>query len=240
MNIEKPYTKLAKYYDLIYDFKDYKKESEIIISLIKKYKKTKTIELLEAGCGTGKYLKYFTQKYNCEGFDISSDMIEIAKSKFPEVKLMVNDMTNFNFEKQYDIVVCLFSSIGYLQTLSNVEKAIKKFSKHTKKGGVVIIESWHTPENFIEGIPDLITYENNNIRIAKMETGRILNGKSILDMQYLIAEKDQDTIYLKDRHIMGLFEHSQIINIMKQKGFRTKIYKYGIYGKRVLFVGVKS
>ena len=237
--MEKPYTKLAKYYDLIYDFKNYKKESEIIVNLIQKYKKTKGNNLLDAGCGTGKYLKYLNSKYNCEGFDLSSDMIEIAKSNFPEIKFTVDDMTNFSFNIQYDIIICLFSSIGYLQTLSNVKKTISNFSKHTKKGGIIIIESWLSPKDFIEGIPDLITYENNNIRIAKMEIGRVVDEKSILDMQYLIAEKDKDTIYLKDKHIMGLFEHSQIVNIMKEKGFRTKIYKYGIFGKRVLFIGIK-
>ncbi|MEI8008852.1 MAG: hypothetical protein WCI00_05715 [bacterium] len=46
------YRELAKYYDLIYSSKDYKKEADIIHKLITKYKKTNGNALLEVACGT--------------------------------------------------------------------------------------------------------------------------------------------------------------------------------------------
>jgi len=46
------YRDLAKYYDLIYTWKDYKKEANTIKQLIVAYKKTNGNTLLEVACGT--------------------------------------------------------------------------------------------------------------------------------------------------------------------------------------------
>lgn len=47
-----PYTDLARYYDLIYSWKDYQKEAATIQRLIVKYKRSKGNDLLEVACGT--------------------------------------------------------------------------------------------------------------------------------------------------------------------------------------------
>ena len=51
------YKELAKYYDLIYSFKDYKKESEILVKLIRKYKQSDDKSLLDVGCGTNNQVR---------------------------------------------------------------------------------------------------------------------------------------------------------------------------------------
>ncbi len=45
--MSKNYTLSAEYYDVIYDFKDYQKESKRVIQFIEKYKKNSGKELLE-------------------------------------------------------------------------------------------------------------------------------------------------------------------------------------------------
>ena len=52
------YKELAKYYDLIYLSKDYKKESQQLMRIIKKYKKSEGKKLLDVACGTGGHLKF--------------------------------------------------------------------------------------------------------------------------------------------------------------------------------------
>jgi len=56
------YNKTAKYYDLIYGWKDYRKESEFIHKLIQKHKKNTGNELLDVACGTGNHIRYLKKK----------------------------------------------------------------------------------------------------------------------------------------------------------------------------------
>lgn len=46
------YKELAKYYDLIYHWKNYKKETDKIKKLISRYKKSDGKALLDVACGT--------------------------------------------------------------------------------------------------------------------------------------------------------------------------------------------
>jgi ubiquinone/menaquinone biosynthesis C-methylase UbiE len=234
------YRKLAKYYDLVYYNKNYKSEAERIISLIKKYKKSGGNELLEIASGTGKHLQYLKSKFNCVGSDLNSDMINIAKKRVPGVDFKIINMINFNIHKQFDVILCLFSSIGYVKTYENLKKALKNFAHHLKEGGVVIIEPWLTKKSYIKGKVNLNTYEDANTKIARVSFSRVTGDVSYMDMYYLIAEKDKGVNYFKETHEMGLFEVDKVLKIMKSVGFKAVYLKNGTRLNRGLYLGVKD
>ena len=142
------YKDLAKYYDLLYSHLNYRKEAKLIEDLISKFKKSDGKDLLELGCGTGKHLKFIKNKFRCIGTDINLQMIEIAKKNVKGVKFQQADMTNLNLNRKFDVIISLFSSIGYVKTYENLEKTIKNISRHLKPGGFVIIEPWLTKAKF--------------------------------------------------------------------------------------------
>jgi len=76
---EKHYMALAKYYDLIYSWKDYKKEAGIIHRLIQKHKKTKGKEVLEVACGSGNHIQYLKGSYTVTGIDINQGILSKDK-----------------------------------------------------------------------------------------------------------------------------------------------------------------
>jgi 2-polyprenyl-3-methyl-5-hydroxy-6-metoxy-1,4-benzoquinol methylase len=116
----------SKYYDVIYSFKDYKREAELIRNYIAKHVlNCRTI--LDVACGTGQYAFYLKNQYLIDGIDLNPEFISIAKRKNPEGNFYVADMTNFTLNKKYDVVMCLFSSIGYVQTLDNVVRTLGCF-----------------------------------------------------------------------------------------------------------------
>lgn len=139
------YKDLARYYDLIYSWKDYEKESYKIVDLVNKFKKSNGNKLLDVACGTGHHLKYLKKCYSCTGVDYNSGILKVARKEVRGVKFKKSNMIDLDMNKKYDIITCLFSSIGYVKTYSNLKKTIKKFSEHLKQGGVVIIEPWFTP-----------------------------------------------------------------------------------------------
>lgn len=240
MKKERMYKDLAKYYDLVYSWKDYKKESQKIIKLIKKYKKSKGKELLEAACGTGHHIRYFKKKFKCTGFDINQGIVNVAKKKVKGVVFKKANMINFKFNKKFDVIVCLFSSIGYVKTYSNLKKTINNFSKHLKKRGVVIIEPWFEKSKFIQGRQVLHTYKDDKIKIARISNTIIKGNISILDMRFLIAEKGKQIKYYTDKHEMGLFDVSKTLKFMKQAGLKARFLKNGLMRNRGLLIGIKE
>ena len=71
----------SKYYDLLYEDKNYSGEVEYIDFLIKKNcQNAKT--LLDMGCGTGKHAELLCEKgYKVHGIDLSQDMLKIANKR---------------------------------------------------------------------------------------------------------------------------------------------------------------
>ena len=134
------FKELAQYYDLIYSWKDYQKEADKIKSLIKKHKESDGHDLLEVACGTGKHLPYLKDSFSILATDLNKAMLSVARKNISDVTFKQADMIKLNLDKKFDVILCLFSSIGYVKTYQNLTKTIQNFAKHLKVGGVVIIE----------------------------------------------------------------------------------------------------
>jgi len=233
------YKELAKYYDLIYHWKDYETEANTIKELIKKYKDFDGNKLLDVGCGTGTHVKHFRNDFSCTGIDINDEMVEVAKSKIPDVIFAQGDMVDFNLKTNFDVILCLFSSIGYVKTYSNLEKTLKNFANHLKNGGLLIIEPWFTKSAFWVGVPGMTTYDGEDVKIARLNTTRVEGDLSIMEMHYLIAERNGDIKHFVDIHELGLFETDKTLEFMQKANFKSEFLKDGLMKDRGLFIGVK-
>ena len=77
----KNFSLYAKYYNLIYENKNYNSESKYIDEIIKELN-PKCVNLCDLGCGTGSYSFAFEKiGYKVEGIDLSSNMIKLANQK---------------------------------------------------------------------------------------------------------------------------------------------------------------
>ena len=233
------YKKLAKYYDLIYHWKDYEKEAHSIKDLIKKYKKSDGNKLLDVGCGTGKHLECFLDDFSCMGIDINNEMVEVAKTKFKDAIFEQGDMIDFNLKTEFDVILCLFSSIGYVKTYFNLEKTIQNFKNHLKKGGVLIIEPWFTKSAYWVGTPGMTIYDGKDVKIARLNSTKIEGDLSIMEMHYLIVERNEDVKHFVDIHELGLFEADRTLEFMEKANFKSEFLKDGLMKDRGLFIGVK-
>ena len=234
------YKDLARYYDLIYSWKDYKKEAATVKSLIKKFKKSKGSELLEAACGTGKHAQYLKEDFSVLGTDVNKGMVDMAKKKVKGVAFKQADMINLNLRKQFDIIVCLFSSIGYVKTPANLQKTIRGFARHLKPGGIALIEPWFTKATYNVGTPHMTTYGDKEVKIARLNVSKVKGSISILDMHYLVAERNKDVRHFSDRHELAMFEIDEMLALMNKAGLKAKFLKNGLERGRGLLVGIKS
>jgi ubiquinone/menaquinone biosynthesis C-methylase UbiE len=217
------YRKYAKYYDLIYSHKDYKKEAKKILELISKYKKSDGNTLLEFACGTGMHMQYFAKKFRCTGVDLNKGILSIAKKRIPGAVFKEGNMANCRLGKRFDVVLCLFSSIGYVKTYANLRRTIRNFARHLKKGGVVIIDPWFTMKQYTPGSINMATYDSKDLKIARLNMSERKGIVSILDMHFLVAEKNKKVIHFVDRHELGMFEHDKTLKFLRNNGIAASL-----------------
>ncbi|MBS0351612.1 MAG: class I SAM-dependent methyltransferase [Proteobacteria bacterium] len=234
------FKELTKYYDLIYSWKDYQKEADKIKSLIKKYKKSDGHDLLEVACGTGKHLAYLKDSFSILATDLNKTMLSIASKNVPDVAFKQADMINLNLNKKFDVILCLFSSIGYVRTYSNLTKTIQNFAKHLKVGGLVIIEPWFTETVYITGLPSMTTYDGERIKISRLCVSEKRGILSVMDMHYLIAEQNQKIKHFVEKHELAMFDVDKVLNIMKKQGLQGVFLKNGLMKDRGLYIGIKK
>ena len=239
MNELHVYGKLAKYYDVIYSFKDYKSEAEDIARLVSKYKRNKEISLLDVGCGTGMHIKYLKSRYKCVGTDLSENMLRLARKNVKDIKFVQSDMSNLNIKESFDVITCLFSAIGYLKTAERLKKTFSGFYKHLNAGGVCIIDAWFDSSHWKEGSVHMRCHDDKDLKIARVSYSGRRGNMSILDEYYLIAEKNKDVVYIPDKSELRLTERDEFIKLLSAVGFRAILLKGAIMG-RDRYIGIKD
>lgn len=234
------YRDFAKYYDLIYSMKDYKAETDKIRKIISKYKKAKGKKLLEVACGSGNYLQYLKDEFDCTGIDVNEGILAIARKKVKGVPVKRANMIDFNLNKKFDVVLCLFSSIGYVKTYSNLERTLRNFYNHLNPDGIAIIEPWFADAAYKAGSPHALLYNGEDVKIARLDVAKKKGNISIMDMHFLVAERNKGTRHFVDRHELGLFEEENTMRIMKRVGFRPLILRKGALSDRNTYVCIKE
>jgi len=233
------YRDLARYYDLIYHYKDYQKETLILLDLIHRHDIPQEADLLDVCCGTGSHVEHLRYHFKCTGLDLNEGILDIARTKLPDVDFIQGDMMSFDLNREFDVILCMFGSIGYSKTLDGLRTTLERFHHHLKKGGILFFEPWLSPENFMAGMPFMSTYDDAEIKIARLTMSERIGSMSKIEMQYLISEKEKRMTHFTEVHEMGLFHNEDTMRILDEIGFDAEFLKDGIGGHNGLFVAVK-
>ncbi len=233
------YSRLAKYYDQMYSFIDYRGHSSKLHTIIQQYKKSSGNTLLDVGCGTGTHIMHLMDKYQATGLDLSKEMLEIAQEKCRGVEFIQDNMVTMNLARSFDVITCLFGSIGYLTTHEDLAKTINAFSKHLVPGGVVIIEPIFTSETALDGAMGIICLDLPEIKIARTNVSRKEGDLVYLDFHFLISTKENGTEHFVDSSPMGAFSRNLYLQLMQESGLSASFVEPGLT-KDYLFIGVKN
>ena len=139
------YCYFSNYYDSIVRWAWYSLEDEVdlIDDFIKKYwdaTKFRT-SILETACGTGTVARELMRRgYDITGLDISEDMIGKSKDKIWDDNCILWDMTDFDLNKKFDIVLCNYNSICHLIYFKDWRKFFLQAYEHLKPWGLFIFD----------------------------------------------------------------------------------------------------
>ena len=103
----------------------------------------KNSNILEIGCGSGRFTEYFNNYCKlCISVDLSDAVFSNDYRFKPNVEVIKADFTELTSAKKFDIVFCR----GVLQHTQNPEKSILKLFDFIKKDGIVIFDYYLKPK----------------------------------------------------------------------------------------------
>jgi ubiquinone/menaquinone biosynthesis C-methylase UbiE len=231
------YGRLASLYDTIYSFKDYSAEAARLHELIQS-RHPGAHTLLDVACGTGKHLEQLRPHYEVEGADFSAQMLEIARQRLQDTPLHQADMRDLRLGKTYDAVTCLFSAIGAMKTVDDLDAAIARMAEHVSEGGLLIVEPWVARERYETGGLYTLVAREANVQIARMNISERDSDLAVLDFHYLIGT-DEGVEYTRDRHELGLFGDPDYENAFRRAGLSVEHDPDGLIG-RGLYIGTRA
>ena len=233
--MERAFSKTARYYDKLYAEKDYAGEVVRLISLLGVEPDGKQLTLLDVACGTGLHLEHLREHFRVEGLDICQEQLDVARERLPDTPLHLGDMTALDLGRQFDIVTCLFSSIGYVKTLDRLRAAVAALASHLTPEGVLVIEPWFTPDNWHPNTVHASFIDEPELKIARINTSFVEGRVSVFDLHHLIGTP-QGTEHIVERHELGLFEIEEAMAVMEEAGLAVTYDAYGLSG-RGLYIG---
>lgn len=227
--------KTARYYDKIYSHKDYKGEVRRLIKFINECGPASRKSLLDVACGTGLHIQYLKEHFYVEGLDICEELLEIARENNPDVAFYQGDMMNFDLGKKFDVVTCLFSSIGYVKRLEGFRLALRSMIGHLLPNGLLIIEPWFPPDQWKPNTVHALFIDEPELKIARINTSFVEGRVSVFDLHHLIGTPES-TEHIVEHHELGLFETEETREIMEEEGLAVAYDAEGLTG-RGLFIG---
>jgi SAM-dependent methyltransferase len=231
------FAKTARYYDKLYGHKDYAGEVERLMALLGLEPGERRRSLLDVACGTGLHIEHLSARFDVEGLDICEEMLEIARERFPDTTFHLGDMVSFDLGRTYDVVTCLFSSIGYVKTLDRLAAAARSMAAHVAPGGCLAVEPWFRPEQWNAGSVHGMFIDEPELKIARLSTSLVEGKVSVFDLHHLIATQE-GTEHVVEHHEMGLFEVEEMTAALEDAGLDVTYDADGLFG-RGLYVGRK-
>ncbi len=219
------FSESAEYYDLVYRSKDYQNEAEKLRHLFAKYV-PKARSILDVACGTAEHLRFLSE-YQTVGLDIDPTFIQLATQKLPQTAFHVGDMSQFQLGMKFDVILCLFSSIGYLLDDESIRSTLSCFKTHLEPSGAMFIEPWIEPDSWLSRPAELVAVEDGERKVCRVMTSERNDDRSFLEAYYLFVN-GAEVRYATERHELRLLSREQWCDFFRNADLQVEYLPEGL------------
>ena len=215
--------KYAYLYDLFHFSKNYQMEVQSILKLLQLYN-INGLTGFDFGCGTGSHaLAFLEHGIYVDGYDLSEDMVGIARAKTSKLKFSSNFA---DFGSTYSFTYSLFDVLSYQITEADARDLISRLFEKTSSGGVTLIDSWNR-----EGVKASQPLENSRsvstpdgVVIRKVSPREVVS-ENIYELDISLYFASTNEVLQNSVHSLRAWSPTEVMGIMGEVGFKNfKVY----------------
>lgn len=228
-----PFQRSAHLYDAIYRArgKDYRAEAARILELVREHH-PRARSLLDVACGTGLHLAHLRLALDrVEGLDLNPTFLEVARERNPGVELHEADMRDFDLGRTFDVLTCLFSSIGFVTTLEDLQRTLRTLARHLAPEGLLVLEPWFSGEDIEHPHLSADVVDEADLKAVRMSTGIAVRGRrGLLEFHYLVG-RPEGIEHFTERMETGLFTDGEYRAALEGAGLLVHHDPVGLTGR---------
>jgi ubiquinone/menaquinone biosynthesis C-methylase UbiE len=225
------FSESAEFYDALYAFRDFTAETAQVAAIVRAAHPGAQA-ILDVACGTGEHAMRLARdhRFEVDGLDLDEGLLRVARRKHPAGTFFHADMSDFAIAKQYDVVSCLFSAIGYLVTFERTRRALDAFRRHLRPQGVAIVEPWFRPGELEDDRVVRLAATLDGTSVERTGRTKIDGRISRLHFDYRIEAPD-GIRQVSEIHELGLFTVEEMAAAFEQAGLRAEYDPVGLTGR---------
>ncbi len=210
-----PYEKLSDVYDLLFPRKFYE-DYYIFVTKIFEKSGSEPKTVLEIACGTGNLAKIFLDRgYSSEGLDLSKKMLAVAERK--GLKTHQGDMVDFDLDKKFDLILCVFDSLNYILDESELLRCLKSVRRHLSRGGFFVFDmnSYHKINAVVPGF-GAEYYRVGDVEMVWLNS----HEPDTWVTEIIFFEKIEDGAYrrIQEKHVEKAYRMEVVQALLKEAG----------------------
>ncbi|MBK8613897.1 MAG: methyltransferase domain-containing protein [Flavobacteriales bacterium] len=201
----------TSYYKLLYGHRDQDDAHAWVRMILEKLKPAPVVDVLDMACGRGRHAHWFIEEgCHVTGIDISPESIADARKDVPGGAFVVHDIREPFAMERFDLVVCLFTSLGYFESPGDDQRALAAAAAALRPGGWFVLDFM----NSSMVVRDLVSeecLESGGVRFTIsrcMERGQIVKR---------IAAEDQGEVHRFEERVTALMP-SQLESLVLAAG----------------------
>ena len=224
-----PYAaRYADLYDLFYADKPYADEVGFLHELFGEHGVTADGRVLELACGTGEHaVRLADLGYWVTATDGSAAMVDLARAKAvrrgARLDFAVADMRcPPQPQSPFDAAICLFDSIGYVQTDEAVAAVVRAVGERLRAGGLFVFEFWHA-RAMVNGFDPVRVrrFQRDGSLVLRISETELEPARSLAHVTYNVYDLRADGRYhhIAERHTNRYFTVAELEPVARAAGF---------------------
>ena len=224
----------SRYYNLLYQDKDYPSETNYIKSLLIR-QGLKNGSLLEFGSGTGKHASLLAENgYKIHGIERSAEMV----SQIEPVNGFTceqGDICTIQLGRAFDAVLSFFHVVSYQTDNESLHAVFGRAAEHLKSGGIFIFDFWYSPAVYAQRPAVRVKrMADKDMKITRIAEPVIYPNENRVDVNYTIFAYNTTTSVIEttsETHSMRHFSLPEIEFLANTHGFNCIVAEEFLTGK---------